>query len=163
MSIRLANRLRSRVERIGLLVFSGLLIVAGLALLVPVVSQALSGPFWFFTKVVALFYVMVWLRGTLPRFRYDQLMNIGWKVLIPLGLAAVLVNAVVGALLIGAFGCSNGHSSAVDGGRGAAGTRGGGGASRTKSNGEAAHRNGLPSDCRLCHCPRDRRGFHPPH
>jgi len=34
----------------------------------------------------------------LPRFRYDQLMNIGWKLLIPLGLAAVLVNAVIGML-----------------------------------------------------------------
>jgi NADH-quinone oxidoreductase subunit H len=62
------------------------------------VNHAVSGPFWFFAKVVALFYIMVWLRGTLPRFRYDQLMNIGWKALIPLGLAAILLNAVIGAL-----------------------------------------------------------------
>jgi len=38
------------------------------------------------------------LRPTWPRFRYDQLMNLGWKRLIPLGMAAVLVNAVVGML-----------------------------------------------------------------
>ena len=68
--------------------------MVGLLLLVPLVNHAVSGPFWFFTKVVALFYLMVWLRGTFPRFRYDQLMNIGWKVLIPLGLAAVLVNGM---------------------------------------------------------------------
>jgi NADH-quinone oxidoreductase subunit H len=97
-SFFLARRIRGRVEQIGLIVFAGLLTTVGLLLLVPMVNHAVSGPFWFFAKVVALFYIMVWLRGTLPRFRYDQLMNIGWKALIPLGLAAVLLNAVVGAL-----------------------------------------------------------------
>jgi NADH-quinone oxidoreductase subunit H len=95
MSLRLASRLRTRAEKIGLAAFALLLIVIGLLLLVPLVNQAVSGPFWFFLKVVALFYGMVWLRGTLPRFRYDQLMNIGWKILIPLGLAAIIINAVV--------------------------------------------------------------------
>jgi NADH-quinone oxidoreductase subunit H len=98
LTIRLALRLRNRIERIGLLAFAGLLIVAGLTLLVPLVNDAVSGPFWFFLKVVGLFYVMVWLRGTLPRLRYDQLMDVGWKRLIPLGLAAVLLNAIVSAL-----------------------------------------------------------------
>ena len=41
---------------------------------------------------------MIWFRGTWPRFRYDQLMNIGWKRLIPLGMAKVLGNAAVGML-----------------------------------------------------------------
>ena len=41
---------------------------------------------------------MIWFRGTWPRFRYDQLMNIGWKRLIPLGMAMVLINAAVGML-----------------------------------------------------------------
>jgi NADH-quinone oxidoreductase subunit H len=98
MSFYLARKIRGRAERIGLIAFAGLLTLVGLLLLVPMVNQAVSGPFWFFTKVVGLFYLMVWLRGTLPRFRYDQLMNIGWKVLIPLGLAAMLVNAVIGVL-----------------------------------------------------------------
>ncbi len=40
--------------------------------------------------------MMIWFRGTFPRFRYDQLMNIGWKWLIPIGLAMILINAVVG-------------------------------------------------------------------
>jgi NADH-quinone oxidoreductase subunit H len=98
MSFHLARKIRNQVERLGLLAFAALLSLVGLLLLVPVVNHAVSGPFWYFTKVVVLFYVMVWLRGTLPRFRYDQLMNIGWKALIPLGLAAVLVNAVIGVL-----------------------------------------------------------------
>jgi NADH-quinone oxidoreductase subunit H len=41
---------------------------------------------------------MIWLRGTFPRYRYDQLMNIGWKVMIPLGLASLFLNALVGML-----------------------------------------------------------------
>ncbi len=97
-SFYLARKIRGRAEQIGLIAFAGLLTTVGLLLLVPMVNHAVSGPFWFFAKVVALFYIMVWLRGTLPRFRYDQLMNIGWKALIPLGLAAVLLNAVIGAL-----------------------------------------------------------------
>jgi NADH-quinone oxidoreductase subunit H len=98
MSFYLARKIRGRADRIGLIAFAALLTFVGLLLLVPVVNHAVSGPFWFFTKVVGLFYLMVWLRGTLPRFRYDQLMNIGWKALIPIGLAAVLVNAVIAVL-----------------------------------------------------------------
>ena len=40
---------------------------------------------WFFAKVAFLLFVFIWLRGTVPRFRYDQLMHFGWKVLIPVG------------------------------------------------------------------------------
>ena len=43
-----------------------------------------------------IIYLMIWFRGTFPRFRYDQLMNIGWKIAIPVGMAAVLINAVLG-------------------------------------------------------------------
>jgi NADH-quinone oxidoreductase subunit H len=41
-------------------------------------------------------YLMIWFRGTFPRFRYDQLMNTGWKVLIPASMGALMVNALVG-------------------------------------------------------------------
>ncbi len=98
LTVRLALRLRSKIERLGLLGFAGLVILVGLAMLVPVINDAVSGPFWFFVKVVGLFYGMVWLRGTLPRLRYDQLMDVGWKRLIPLGLAALLVNAIAAVL-----------------------------------------------------------------
>ena len=77
---------------------AALLVVCGLLFLVPAVNSAAIGPFWFLLKVAAVLYAMIWFRGTWPRFRYDQLMNIGWKRLIPIGMAAVLVNAVVGML-----------------------------------------------------------------
>jgi len=53
------------------------------------------GPFWFTLKVVVLLYIYIWIRATLPRLRYDQLMDLGWKRLIPASLALLLI--VVGA------------------------------------------------------------------
>jgi len=53
------------------------------------------GPLWFVLKVQFLFSVFVWLRGTLPRFRYDQFMNLGWKVLIELALIWIIIIALV--------------------------------------------------------------------
>ena len=51
-----------------------------------------------FVLVFSVIYLMIWFRGTFPRYRYDQLMNIGWKIAIPVGMAAVLINAVLGML-----------------------------------------------------------------
>ena len=53
------------------------------------------GPVYLFLKVLALLLVMVWLRATLPRFRYDRLMAFGWKVMLPLALLNVVVTAVI--------------------------------------------------------------------
>jgi NADH-quinone oxidoreductase subunit H len=50
---------------------------------------------WFTLKVLAVVFVFIWIRATLPRFRYDRLMNFGWKVLIPFGLLWVLITGAI--------------------------------------------------------------------
>ncbi len=50
---------------------------------------------WFLVKVFAVVFVFIWIRATLPRLRYDQLMGLGWKVLVPLGLANLAVTALL--------------------------------------------------------------------
>lgn len=60
----------------------------------------IPGPIWFALKIAACLFVFLWVRATFPRYRYDQLMRLGWKVFLPVSLVAVAV--VAGALL--AFG-----------------------------------------------------------
>lgn len=84
-------------QKVLALIAVGLIGIAGL-FAIPVVNAAVIGLFWFLFKIACIVYLMIWFRGTFPRFRYDQLMNIGWKVAIPVGMAAVFVNAVIGML-----------------------------------------------------------------
>jgi NADH-quinone oxidoreductase subunit H len=57
------------------------------------VNEYIQGPFWLLSKIFFFLFFYVWTRGTLPRFRYDQLMNIGWKLLLPVSIANVIVTA----------------------------------------------------------------------
>ena len=62
-------------------------------------SSSFLGPFtgtvWFLLKVLVFLYVYVWFRATLPRLRYDQLMNLGWKVMIPVALGWFMLLAAL--------------------------------------------------------------------
>jgi NADH-quinone oxidoreductase subunit H len=59
---------------------------------------ALGQVFWFAAKIFVFIFIYIWVRGTLPRFRYDQLMSFGWKVLLPLAIVNIVVTAVVVAI-----------------------------------------------------------------
>jgi NADH-quinone oxidoreductase subunit H len=94
----LARRCYYRYESVILLVIACVFLLVGLAFLLPALRRELSGLFWFFLKLSIFVYSIIWLRGTFPRVRYDQLMKFGWKYLIPLGLLGVAANAVLGLL-----------------------------------------------------------------
>ncbi len=89
-------------KRFGRFVLSVLgLALGGAAYLVarPGVVEFIQGPFWFLGKVFVFLFIYVWVRGTLPRFRYDQLMAVGWKLLLPVSLANVVLTSF--AMLVG--------------------------------------------------------------
>jgi len=77
----------------GVLALTMFLVAAMFA--VPMLNELIIGLFWFLFKVLTLIYVFIWVRGTFPRFRYDQLMQVGWKYLIPISMGALVVNGIV--------------------------------------------------------------------
>jgi NADH-quinone oxidoreductase subunit H len=106
----------TRVQQLFMLAVAGLCFVAALVLVAPVVAPILKpslaaavkpfyagihGSFWFLFKVSAYLYLFMWLRFTLPRYRFDQLMRLGWHFLIPLSIINVLVVGV--AMIAGSY------------------------------------------------------------
>jgi len=67
--------------------------IGAVLILFPPVNEFIQGPFWLLAKIFIFLFVYVWMRGTLPRFRYDQLMSFGWKLLLPLSIANVVITA----------------------------------------------------------------------
>src|SRR5437773_7670664 len=99
-----------------MLAVAGLCIALALVLAMPVIAPVLKpslreaakpffagihGGFWFLLKVSVYIYLFMWLRFTLPRYRFDQLMRLGWHFLIPLSIINVLLVGV--ALIVGAY------------------------------------------------------------
>jgi NADH-quinone oxidoreductase subunit H len=64
----------------------------------PVINVIAMPLFWFCGKTLALLFVWIWVRGTLPRFRYDQLMKFAWTFMFPLGMVVMLATAAVVAV-----------------------------------------------------------------
>ena len=55
----------------------------------------LPGQFWFILKVTLLLFVFIWVRATLPRYRYDQLMRLGWKIFLPFSLFWLVITLII--------------------------------------------------------------------
>jgi NADH-quinone oxidoreductase subunit H len=85
-----------RIQTLGLTGFGATLALIGLVLLLPGVRERVRDIFWFSAKVAAFMYLYIWYRGTFPRYRFDQLMKVGWKVLLPTGFALLVLTALLG-------------------------------------------------------------------
>ena len=59
----------------------------------------IPGPLWMILKIVFFFFIFAWVKASVPRYRYDQLMRLGWKVFLPLSLAGVVIYAGLGLLV----------------------------------------------------------------
>ena len=87
-----------KVQTIGLGGFGAVLALIGIVLFLPAVRDRIQDIFWFSAKVALSMYMYIWYRGTFPRYRFDQLMKVGWKVLLPLGIGVLVLTAVAGIL-----------------------------------------------------------------
>jgi NADH-quinone oxidoreductase subunit H len=92
----LLKKLKDPAQQKTLIGAALLCMLVGVPFLIAPVNTAIIGLFWFMFKVAVIVYIMIWFRGTFPRFRYDQLMDIGWKYMIPIGIGALVVNAILG-------------------------------------------------------------------
>jgi NADH-quinone oxidoreductase subunit H len=114
--IQRVPRQPARVQQMFMLVVAGLCFVVALVLVGPVLLPALKpataeavkpfyagihGGFWFIFKVSAYIYFFMWLRFTIPRYRFDQLMRLGWHFLIPLSIINVVLVGL--SLIVGSY------------------------------------------------------------
>ena len=97
-TIRMPKHPYFKIQKTGLGVFGLALGGIGLVLLVPPVRDRIQDIYWFSIKVAAFMYLYIWYRGTFPRYRFDQLMKLGWKFMIPAGIGVLIVTALVGVL-----------------------------------------------------------------
>jgi NADH-quinone oxidoreductase subunit H len=95
-AVRMPKHPFFRIQTIGLAGFGVVLGLIGLVMLVPAVRVRVQDIFWFAAKVAAFMYLYIWYRGTFPRYRFDQLMQMGWKVLLPMGLGVLILTATAG-------------------------------------------------------------------
>jgi NADH-quinone oxidoreductase subunit H len=87
-----------KIQTVGLAIFGLLIGFVGLVLFAPGVRERVQDIFWFVLKVAFFMYLYIWYRGTFPRYRFDQLMKVGWKVLLPTGLGVLIATAIAGLL-----------------------------------------------------------------
>src|SRR5438309_5691349 len=98
-TVRMPKHPLFRVQTIGLAGFGVVLGLIGLVLFMPPVRDRIQDIYWFAIKVAGFMYLYIWYRGTFPRYRFDQLMRVGWKVLLPIGLGVLIVTGILGVVL----------------------------------------------------------------
>jgi len=87
-----------KMDRLTFPVFGVIFLIVAAVFLLPIVQAWLLPLFWFCAKVGAILFAFIWIRGTLPRFRYDQLMSFTWKFLFPVAMLNLLVTGFLVAL-----------------------------------------------------------------
>jgi len=111
-TIRMPKHSLFRIQTIGLGAFAAVLSGIGLLLLGIAVgaragdhvalarsADALNNVYWFVMKIAVFMYMFIWYRATWPRYRFDQLMSVGWKVMLPISLGVLIVTAIVGVIV----------------------------------------------------------------
>jgi NADH-quinone oxidoreductase subunit H len=93
-----AARPRRKWDRITFPVFGIAALIAAALWAIPFLQIFLVPAFWFASKVGVLLFTYIWVRGTLPRFRYDQLMHFAWTFLFPCALLNLLLTALFVAI-----------------------------------------------------------------
>jgi NADH-quinone oxidoreductase subunit H len=111
-TMRMPSHSFFKIQKVGLGVFA--LLLAFLALLLLAIafagrsadmslaarfSEGIGHVYWFILKVAVFMYLFIWYRATWPRYRFDQLMRVGWKVLLPISLGVLMLTAIVGVLV----------------------------------------------------------------
>jgi len=85
-----------RIQTLGLGAFGAVFAVIGVILLIPGVRTRVQDVYWFVAKIAVFLYLYIWYRGTFPRYRFDQLMKVGWKVLLPMGIGVLMLTGIMG-------------------------------------------------------------------
>src|SRR5579885_1255910 len=97
--IRMPKHPYFKIQTLGLAGFGAVLGLIGLILFVPPVRDRIQDIFWFVAKVAVFMYLYIWYRATFPRYRFDQLMRVGWKVLLPVAVGVLILTAILGVVL----------------------------------------------------------------
>jgi NADH-quinone oxidoreductase subunit H len=97
--IRMPKHPYFKIQTAGLAGFGVVLGVIGLVLFIPPVRDRIQDIFWFTAKVAVFMYLYIWYRATFPRYRFDQLMKVGWKVLLPIAIGVLILTAILGVVL----------------------------------------------------------------
>src|SRR5579872_3917392 len=95
-TVRMPKHPMFRIQTMGLAGFGVVLALIPAILFWGPARVRVQDIYWFSAKVAGFMYLYIWYRGTFPRYRFDQLMKVGWKVLLPTGLALLILTAIVG-------------------------------------------------------------------